>query len=175
MVLDQKVAGVADEARGLGDFLQRGDRRPKDMKHREGDLALLGRFDEADIIERLQGRRQQAGADIDHRDFGIGAAKRVEDLHLIGDLRDVDNFGPCRDGSGAACRAAPRCRRHASASDARRNNRARCGRRWSCRLRPCRHPRGRLLVWPLRYSKIEMRQIWRRRLAGILLLRVPGG
>src|SRR5450755_365445 len=63
------------------------------MKYREGDLALLGRFDEANIAERLQGRRQQAGANVDHRHLGFGIAERVEDFHLVRNFGDVDDFG----------------------------------------------------------------------------------
>ena len=59
-VLHQEVVGVVHEARGLGDLVERGDRRPEDVEHREGELALLGRVEEADVAQRPQ-RRSTAG------------------------------------------------------------------------------------------------------------------
>ena len=41
MIFDQEVVGVADEAGGLGDFLERSDRGTEDVERGEGNLAFL--------------------------------------------------------------------------------------------------------------------------------------
>ena len=92
-ILDQVVIGVAHRVGGLGNLLERSDRGAEDVTDGEGDLAFLGAVEQPDVGQRPQGRRQQAGADVDHSHLVEVVAERVEDLHLIGDLRHVDHLG----------------------------------------------------------------------------------
>ena len=54
---------------------------------------FLTELEEADVAQRLQRRRQQPGAHVDHRHLGVGTARRVENLHLVGDRGHVNDFG----------------------------------------------------------------------------------
>ena len=92
-VLHQEVVGVVHESRGLVDLAERGDRGPEDVEHREGELGLFRGVEEADVAQRPQRGREQAGADVDHRDLRVGARQRVEDLHLVGGGVHVHHFG----------------------------------------------------------------------------------
>ena len=90
-VLHQDVVGVVHEARGLVDLAERGDRGAENMEHREGELGLLRGVEKADVAQRAQRGREQAGADVDHRH--LGARQRVEDLHLVGGGVHVHHLG----------------------------------------------------------------------------------
>jgi hypothetical protein len=46
---------------------------PEDVEHGKGDLAGFGGVEKADVAQRGQRRRQQAGADVDHGDDGLAA------------------------------------------------------------------------------------------------------
>src|SRR5262249_13738200 len=74
----------------------RGDRGPENVEDRKGELLLLGGFNEADVAQRVQRRRQQPGAHVDQRHRRVGRMQRVEDLHLIGHVVDVDQIGQPR-------------------------------------------------------------------------------
>src|SRR5262249_6274539 len=95
-VLDQEVFGVVQVVRRLRDLVERGDRGAQDVEQREGELAFAARIKEADIAQRIQGRRHDAGAHIDQRYRRTRRLERVEDLHLIRHRGHVDDFGDVR-------------------------------------------------------------------------------
>jgi hypothetical protein len=59
------------------------------MEDQEGELPLLDRVEKADVAQRPQRRRQQAGTHVDDSDVRVAARERVEDPHLVGDRSDV--------------------------------------------------------------------------------------
>ena len=93
VVLHHEILGVAEIRGGVGDLVERRDRRPENVEHREGDLTLLRRLDKADVAQRLERGQHQARAHVDQRHRRVGGAERVEDLHLVGDQRHVDDVG----------------------------------------------------------------------------------
>ena len=62
------------------------------MEHHKSNLSLFDRFEKADVAQGVQRRRHQAGANINHRDTCVCGRQRVDDAHLIGHRRDVDDL-----------------------------------------------------------------------------------
>ncbi len=89
----QEVADIAEIGGGLVDLVKRRDRGTEDVEQRKGELALLGRVDEADVAQSPQGRRHQAGAHVDDGDRGLRGVECIEYPHLVGDRRDIDDLG----------------------------------------------------------------------------------
>src|SRR6516164_8250804 len=65
-ILHQEIFCTGHEIRGFRDLVERGDRRAQDMEDGKSNLAGFGRFEKADVAQRDERRRQQAGADVDH-------------------------------------------------------------------------------------------------------------
>jgi hypothetical protein len=92
-VLHHEIARIAEIGGGLGDLVKRRDRGPKNVEDRKGDLSLFGGVNEADVAQRLQRGRHETGTHVDERHGGLGRIERVENLHLVGDERNIDDFG----------------------------------------------------------------------------------
>ena len=92
-ILDQEIFGVGRERRGFLDLVERSYRGAEDMEDGEGELPLLHRVEKADVAQRAQRGREQAGAHVDHGDAGVGARERIEDPHLVGHRRGIDDVG----------------------------------------------------------------------------------
>ena len=71
-VLDQEILGFDEDFRRFCDFVEGGNRRAKNMEQREDDLIPPGHLEEADVAQRVQGRGQGSGPNIEQSDLRTG-------------------------------------------------------------------------------------------------------
>src|SRR5690606_24051513 len=96
--LVDEIAGddVVDAVHILGklvDFFQRSNGGADDVKERQLELSGTGRFERADAIESVECDREIARLEIDKSDPNAGRVECIEDLHLIRDIVEIDDFG----------------------------------------------------------------------------------
>src|SRR5206468_11779889 len=88
-----EVFCIAEIGSGFRNLVKRGDGWAENVEDEESDLAFFCRFDEADVAQRAQGRRQETGAHVDYADGGDSRIDGIEDPYL--DRRVVDVKESC--------------------------------------------------------------------------------
>src|SRR5262249_33179818 len=91
-----EVFCIAEIGSGFRNLVKRGDGWAENVEDDESDLAFFRRFDEADVAQRAQGRRQETGAHVDQADGRVRGIDGIENPHLIRDVVDVTDIGYIR-------------------------------------------------------------------------------